>query len=88
MPCINNSRIHRIKNETFARYFFKWTQTHIGKFSNLHYYAFKVGLSFVCFNEKSLKIFKKFFLCLLRSQVFKSVSWVFGYEEKTAWLEK
>ena len=58
----------------------------------------KVGLSssrqnsFICFNESPLKMMKNAFYFIWKAlfvlKIFKFFSWVFGYIEKTAWLER
>ena len=58
----------------------------------------KVGLSpskkvfFVCFNDSPSKIMKNAFYFIIKALfvliIFKFFPWLFGHEEKTAWLER
>ena len=45
---------------------------------------------FICFNESALKVIKNAFYSILKAlfvlKIFKFLSWVFRYVEKTAWL--
>ena len=47
---------------------------------------------FICFNESPLKMIKNAFYfiwkALFVSKIFKFLSWIFGYVENTAWLER
>ena len=48
---------------------------------------------FICFNERPLKVIKKNAFCFILKalfvcKIFKSLSWLLGHVEKTAWFEK
>ena len=59
---------------------------------------FKIGLSaskkgfLICFNDSPSKMMKNAFYFILKAafvpKIFKSLSWIFGYLEKTTWLER
>ena len=61
-------------------------------------FVFKVGISpskqnsFACFNESPVKMMENTFYFILKAlfvlKIFKFLSWLFGYVDKMAWLER
>ena len=47
---------------------------------------------FICFNDCTSKMIKNAFYFILKDlfvfKIFKFLSWLFGHEEKMAWLER